>query len=382
MKSAFVVSSPMTVRAFLQDQIRALAATHDVTVVSNFQEPGELGTLPASVRIERVGIHRKIAVAADLQALFVLWRFFRQQEFDVVHSVTPKAGLLSMLAARFAGVPHRLHTYTGQVWATKHGLARALFRALDKVIFTMSSRCYVDSNSQRDFLISEGVVDVERSQVLAHGSISGVDLERFSASEVVRASMRVDLGISENAFVCLFLGRLSRDKGVLDLVQAFLRLDESGVESVLLIVGPDEDGMHAKIQQLIGDARSRIVFVDFTDVPERYMNAADLFCLPSYREGFGSVVIEAAAVGIPALGSNIYGISDAIENGVTGLLHEPRGIDDIHSKLTLLRDDHELRVRMGEAAMARARTMFAKELVTASLVAEYAQLEASLSAVS
>ncbi|MDJ0741235.1 MAG: glycosyltransferase family 4 protein [Gammaproteobacteria bacterium] len=374
MKIAVVVSSPMTVRVFLRDQIAALATNYEVTVVANFRDTEELGVLPASVRLQSIDIRRRASPMADLRALFALWRFLRKQGFMLIHSVTPKAGLLSMLAGFVAGVPVRLHTFTGQVWATKSGFGRRFYRFLDAQIFRFSTRCFVDSQSQRDFLLREKVVDAKRSTVLASGSISGVDITRFSASEHARSTIRSDLGISTDDFVCLFLGRLNREKGVLDLARAFISLDKGEVSSVLLIVGPDESGIRQQIESLNRDRRSRILFVDFTDRPQDYMNAADLFCLPSYREGFGSVVIEAGAVGIPALASDIYGVSDAIVDGVTGILHRVRDVEDLGQKLRALRDDPARRRVMGHAASARAREQYAKEIVTSAIVREYATL--------
>lgn len=280
-----------------------------------------------------------------------------------------------MLAGVAARIPNRLHTFTGQVWVTKRGLSRALLRFIDIVIFRSTTRCFVDSASQRAFLIEKGVVTEERSSVLAHGSISGVDLHRFSPSQEARRLVRQQLGIDENDFVVLYLGRLNRDKGILDLAQAFAGIRPGAVRSVLLLVGPDEGHMRPEIENLLEGNQQRICFVGFTDRPEDYMNAADLFCLPSYREGFGSVIIEAAAVGIPALGSNIYGVSDAIQNGVTGVLHEPADIDEIREQLERFRDDPGWRLALGQKGQARARQMFAKEIVTQALLAEYEKLD-------
>jgi glycosyltransferase involved in cell wall biosynthesis len=374
MKVSIVVASPMTVRVFLRDQIAALAPLYEVTVVANFRDITELGELPSSVQLKSIAIQRQVSPVADLRALISLWRFFRQQRFVLVHSVTPKAGLLSMFAAFFARVPNRLHTFTGQVWATKTGFARRFYRFLDAQIFRFSTRCLVDSDSQRKFLLHEKVVNMARSAVLAHGSISGVDISRFVASVDTRRAVRNDLGISEDEFVCLFLGRLNRDKGVLDLVRAFVSLDDGVASSVLLIVGPDEEGIRKQVEGLNSDLSSRILFVDLTDRPEDYMNAADLFCLPSYREGFGSVIIEAGAVGIPSLGSDIYGVSDAIVDGVTGILHRVRDIGDLAEKLKVLRDDPLRRREMGRAACLRARGQFATDIVTSALLHEYGRL--------
>ena len=293
-KVALVVSSPMTARFFLQDQIKELALRYDLTVIANYRDRSELGALPKAMCTKSVDIRRKVEPLADLRALFALWRIFRGSQFDIVHSVTPKAGLLSMLAGFAARIPHRLHTFTGQVWATRRGLGRSVLRFLDTLIFRLSTLCFVDSRSQRDFLLREGVVTEQRSRVLADGSISGVDMQRFVLSTDARQRIRASLGIADEAYVILYLGRLNRDKGILDLAQAVAGMPQGTVKTVLLLVGPDEGGIRRLIEQMPSHDRNPILFVGFTDRPEDYMNAADVFCLPSYREGFGSVIVEAA----------------------------------------------------------------------------------------
>lgn len=247
---------------------------------------------------------------------------------------------------------------------------------MDRLIFIFSTRCYVDSHSQRAFLVKERVVSESSSSVLAHGSVSGVDVVRFAPAPDNGRAVRAALGIPAQAFVFLFLGRLNTDKGVLDLVQAFERLAAEQDDVVMLVVGPDEAGTRGQMELMAGAAASRLVFVDYTDRPEDYMNAANVFCLPSYREGFGSVIIEAAAVGIPSVGSRIYGITDAIIDRETGLLHTVGNVNDIYNKMKLLTRDRKLCRRMGQAAQRRVRRDFTMEMLSSALVNEYRKMSA------
>jgi len=373
-KVAIVVSTPMTILAFLQDQIRHLSQEYDVAVIANLPSSAPMVLPGSNITLYNVDIERKISLWKDLKAFLVLWRLFRKERFRVVHSITPKAGLLAMSAAFFSGVPNRLHTYTGQVWATRHGLARRFLRWMDCLIFTFSTWCYIDSHSQRDFLLRERVVNESASSVLMHGSISGVDVGRFAPSVEARAEVRNKLGIPDTALVFLFLGRMNPDKGVVDLVRAFKRLATEVDEVILLVVGPDEAGVRAQMTALAGSAEGRLLFIDYTDKPEDYMNAADVFCLPSYREGFGSVIIEAAAVGIPSIGSRIYGITDAVIDGETGLLHEAGNIDDIYIKMRRLVQDRDMCRAMGKAAQQRVRMDFTMDLLSSALMDEYRKI--------
>jgi glycosyltransferase involved in cell wall biosynthesis len=364
----------MTVEVFLRDQIRKLSAEYDVTVVANLSQSSGLLQMGCNVSFRDIHIERKVVPWKDFKAFLALLNLLWKEKFDVVHSVTPKAGLLAMSAAFLARIPNRLHTFTGQVWATKQGIARRLLRWMDRLIFRFSTWCYVDSHSQREFLLAERVVTDSASSVLLSGSISGVDIKRFAPSVDARMKIRSGLNIPGDSLVFLFLGRLTEDKGVMDLVRAFDRLASEKKNIVLLVVGPDEAGVQQQVTSSTETAIGRVLFVEYTDRPEDYMNAADVFCLPSYREGFGSVIIEAAAVGIPSIGSRIYGISDAIVDGETGLLHEAGDADDIYLQMMKLGQDREMRVKMGAVAQQRVKKHFTSDLLTAAVVDEYKKI--------
>jgi len=366
-KICIVVASEITVRAFLAGHLRALAGRFEVTVVVNTTNPAFLDDLGFRLRVIPLPIERSISLRADLAALFDLIRLFREERFDVVHSVTPKAGLLAMLAGFFARLPVRVHIFTGQVWATRSGLSRLLLKSMDRLLAACATHLLADSASQRDFLVAEGVVREAKVGVLAKGSISGVDTGRFYPDAAARKSIRTKLGIGEDEIIFLFLGRLNPDKGVLDLAPAFIRL--SG-DSHLLFVGPDEAGMQAQIES-ITENHPRVHFVAYTDKPAAYMAAADVFCLPSYREGFGSVILEAAACGIPAIGSRIYGVSDAIEEGKSGLLFPPGNIDALADCMRLLLQNSGLRGQMGDYALQRAEQDFSSARVTQAWLEYY-----------
>jgi len=370
-KICLVVASEMTVKVFLQDQLSALSAKFAVSLLLNTTRPREVLREALRVKVVPVRIERQIAPWRDLLALVELWRIFRRHRFELIHSVTPKAGLLAMGAARLAGIPVRVHTFTGQVWVGRRGMMRLLLKTMDRIIAACATHVLVDSFSQRRFLVAEKVVPEGKSAVLAHGSISGVDRGRFRPDESARRDIRREYGIGEAERLLLYLGRLTRDKGLLDLARAFSEVAarDSGVH--LLLVGPDEEGISDEIGGLCMAGRERLHFQGFTSTPERYMAAADIFCLPSYREGFGSVIVEAAACGVPAVASRIYGITDAVADGETGLLHEKGDVPGLRDSLLRLLDDPELRRVMGAKAAKRAAEKFDQAVVTAALLDFY-----------
>lgn len=365
----FVAASELTVTAFLREHVRAASERCEVMVIANCTNTRALREAGVPLDITAIGIERRIAPLADLAALWRLWRMFRRAAPDLVQSVTPKAGLLAMAAALLARVPVRIHTFTGQVWATRRGLARAALKAFDRLIAACATHVLADSGSQREFLIAEGVVRPEEIAVLAHGSISGVDAERFRPDPAARERVRAQAGIPANAVLFLYLGRLARDKGLLDLARAFARVEGAW----LMLVGPDEEGLAGEIRALCAGAVARLRLAPYTDRPEEFMAAADVFVLPSYREGFGSVVIEAAAAGIPAIGSAIYGLTDAIVDGVTGYLVPPRDPAALAARMRELMADPALRLKLGAAARERALRDFSMAEVTRATLAYYAQ---------
>lgn len=373
MRICYLTTTDLIVRFFLTEHIRRAADVHAVTVVVNTVEPDLLTRMGIVARLEPLAIERDIAPWSDLKSLFRLYRLFRRQRFDLVHSVAPKAGLLGMLAAWLARVPVRLHTFQGEVWVTRRGPVRWLLRTIDRLTARLATDLLVVSASERQFLIEQGIIPAGKASVLGQGSISGVDLARFRADAERHESVRRELGLNCADVLFLFLGRLKRDKGVLDLAQAFREVCDDLPNAHLAFVGPDEDGLRTAIESLCQNCRTRLHFRDYTATPEKYLAAADVLCLPSHREGFGMTIIEAGACGVPAMASRIYGITDAVEDGVTGLLHEPRDIAGIAQLLRRLAANADERRSLGERARARVLRDFRQEDVIRATQAYYDQ---------
>ncbi len=374
MKIVIVVSSPMTIQAFLYDQIMQLSRNHSVTVIANCIEYSDLKILENNIVLRPVNIIREISPWNDLKAIYSLIKIFGKYKFDLVYSITPKAGLLAMFAGLLVRIPIRIHIFTGQVWVTKVGIKRFVLKSIDKRIANFATQLLTDSASQMQFLVESKIVNKRKIDVLANGSISGVNLKIFSPNSITRTNIRLDLNIDENDIVFLFLGRLHPDKGIADLVDAFKLLIDQHKNVKLLIVGPDEADMRKKIMLNMGAGSDCVQFVGFTSNPEHYMNAADVLCLPSYREGFGSVVIEAAAVGIPAIGSDIYGIKDAIVDNVTGLLFPARNVEMLFEAMQIMVLDERVRKQFGLSAKQRAIDQFSQEFVTKSFVCYFEEI--------
>ncbi len=361
-KVFFLATVEFAVNAFLLSHLKALSKCFDVTVIVNTNDPLFLTKQGVDVKVIPLRISRNIRTLSDAISLICLVYIFFKFRPSVVHSITPKAGMLAMLAAFITRVPLRVHTFTGQVWATSHGPKRVMLKSFDWLIARLATFNIVDSPSQQQFLVDQKVLTKETSVVFGIGSVSGVDLKRFKPSKKVFADVRLELEIPEDAFVFIYLGRLNKDKGVLDLALAFSSLKNNN--AYLLVVGPDEGDFVEAIKTLSGGNIDRLRFVPYTRTPERFLAASNALCLPSYREGFGSVVIEAAAMGLPAIASDIYGISDAVVDRETGLLHPPCNAEGIKGCMDLFLARPDELSRYGREARSRVVKNFDAERIS------------------
>jgi glycosyltransferase involved in cell wall biosynthesis len=366
----FVVSAPMTAVAFLNGHIDYLSSDYEMTVVCNFD--GTEKDISKNAQLKNIRIARKISAISDLRAVYSLARFLKKGNFQIVHSVTPKAGLITAMAGWLAKTPIRIHWFTGQVWVLKSGVQRRALKNLDRLVAKLNTSVLVDSPSQRDFLIEQGVISPAKSQVLGSGSIAGVDTERFRPNPEVRVVTRAELGIEDpNAPIILFVGRLNHDKGIDTLLQAFSS-QTIQQDLYLLLVGPDEENYTPRIPELLGERLENFRYIPFTTEPEKYMAASDIFCLPSLREGFGLAIIEAGSSGLPSVASGIYGVTDSVKEGETGLLIRPGSVDELIGGLTRLLKNPGFRLEMGANARKRVQNLWQIQLLQKSLSDYYA----------
>lgn len=358
----------------MREHVERLSEFYDVTLLCSGDGIELQNMLDDHVSFKSIAIERKINIVADLLALFALMRFFRQRQFDCVHSLMPKAGLLAMLAAWLVRIPKRIHIFTGQVWFAKKGLARFILKQMDRIVAGCATHLLADSPSQRDFLIEENIVKPCKIKVLGQGSISGVDMERFKFDAVARKEIRTQLGISQDAVIFLFLARLTYVKGILNLTKAFSAIESSMPNAHLLIVGPDEDSLTPQLEKIWENFGNKVHRVNYTNKPEQYMSASDVYCLPSALEGFSSATIQAAGVGLPAIVSKIYGLSDAVKGDVTGIFHETSNLAQIQAAMLRLYNDKSLRKKMGDAAQRRAYQDFSQKVIVEAMREYYAEV--------
>ena len=374
-KVCIVVATPLTIHFFFRRHIINMSTWADISIIYNSELNTyiDLNDLPS--QNIHVRIMRKMSIARDVLTFFELWQQFRKNQFDMVISLVPKAGLLGITAAWMSGIPVRLHIFQGEVWATATGVMRKILKTADWITAYFSTDLMAVSASERAFLEKHIGTTTGRIRVLGAGSICGVDLDRFKPNGRKRKLKRKAFGIPENAVVALFLGRLTLDKGVFLLTAAFQIIADECPNFYLLVAGPDEDGIVQDLVATVGNsARDRLIICDYTETPWALHNVADFLCLLSRREGFGMVAIEAGACGIPSLGTKIYGLEDAIIDGETGILVPDNSLPETVDALRQLIVDAELRGRLGAAARERVVAHFDQEAVVDAYDVAFAKI--------
>jgi len=359
---AFVSTTASTINSFMLGHIKKLSSYYNLLILCN-DAMSLKKKVPKNVSLINLNFYRKPNLIIDLKTFLLLTYLIIKNKPFLTISISPKAGFLNAISSFISRVPHRIHWFTGQVWITKKGLVREFYKIVDKIIFNFSKHVLVDSHSQRKFLIVNNIISKKKSSVLLNGSVGGVNIQKFKFNNRSRNSIRRKFKISKNDFIFLYLGRINKDKGILDLVEAFGKIQEFN-EVFLILVGPIED---SNIKNLI-KGKKKIIYAGETLIPEKWFSAADIFCLPSYREGFGSVIIEAGSCDIPTLGSNIYGINDAIIKDRTGFFHKAGNVKDIQRKMLFAIKNKRLLKKYGKIARKRVEKSFEENLISLKLL--------------
>jgi len=378
-KILHITTVPQTL-FFLAGQIAYMKdRSFDVFVASS---PGELlhrFAQAEDVRSFAVEMRRRITPVRDMLTLFRLWALLREVQPQIVHGHTPKGGLLGMVAAFLAGVPVRIYHIHGLPFTTASGYKRTLLRWSERLSCLLAHHVLCVSRSNAQLAVAEGLCAERKIKVLLEGSINGVDaVNRFNpamwASQAAHR-FRFELGIPPDALVMGFVGRVVRDKGIQELSIAWQILRRELPELYMLIVGPEEhqDPVPREVlEQLRNDPRVHMMGWVENMVP-LYV-AMDVLALPSYREGFGAVLLEAAAMQVPVVATRIPGCVDAVDDGITGTLVPPRDARALSEAIRRYLMNAELRRRHGQAARERALRDFRPQAIWEALYHEYVGL--------
>ena len=314
-----------------------------------------------------ISMQREISPLQDLAALWRLYRLIRSYRPMIVNASTPKAGLLGMLAARMAGVPVRIYLLRGLRLETTHGAKRLVLAIAERCASACASKVVCECRSLQKIYVDQGLARLKKTIVLGAGSSNGVDTTRFNVDEGTREEARVlrsRLGIPASAPVIGFVGRLTRDKGIDELAQAFKSTLAVFPDTWLLLVGDYEagDAVPENSVNWLQD-HPRVIKTSFVADPKPYYALMDILAFPTHREGFGAVVAEAAAMEVPVVGFQVTGVVDAMHDGVTGTL-VPRGdVEAFTAAMVKYLGDSRLRSEHGKAGRRRMLELFRQETV-------------------
>jgi glycosyltransferase involved in cell wall biosynthesis len=325
------------------------------------------------VEVFAVPMQRGISLLQDLVSLARIWRLTRRLKPDIVEFSTPKAGLLGMLAARFCGVPVRIYFLRGLKLETSRGFRRRLLEWAERITAGSAHRVICNSRSLRERALAMGIGTASKLILLGEGSSNGVDIERFAPGV---SDVRERFGIPPDAPVIGFSGRLTADKGLPELLEAFAAILREFPDAYLLLVGwfdAAEDALNRGIRSRI-EGHPRIICTGFVEDTIYYYRAMDVMVLPSWREGFPNAVLEAAATGVPVIATRCTGASDAVIPGVTGLLVRTGDQNAICGAVLSLLRSIERRMRMSTAARAWVVENYSDNRVLGLAVAFYTNL--------
>lgn len=350
----------------------------EVTVVSSPGPELDLVGRREGVRTIGLAMEREIHPRADAISLAAMVRTLRALKPDIINASTSKAGLVGMIAARLLGIPHRVYLLRGLRLETERGARRAILGVAERVAVACAHEVICVSESLRARFIEAGHAPAAKCRVLGAGSSNGIEVERFAPSDDRRrqaAALRDGLAIPRDAPVIGFIGRPVDDKGIHELLRAFTSLLEHHPTTRLVLVGAGFANDHASpgIERALRSTPN-VVLVGRVDEPAPYYAMMDVLAFPSHREGFPNAVLEAAAAGVPAVGTSATGVVDAIRDGETGALVPLRDEHALAQALVRYLDDPALRARHGEAARIRARDEYAREVVWAHWNDEYRRL--------
>lgn len=374
---------PLSLNTLLKGQLNFLNDYFDVIAVSGNGPDLNVVAEREGVFVSSIEMERQISPIKDFISLIKLYFYFRNERPFIVHSITPKAGLLSMIAAKFAGVPIRMHTFTGLIFPSKTGVLQKILIAMDKLLCLCATNIYPEGEGVKKDLMLYNITKKELN-VIGNGNINGINKHHFNPELYTsedRKSERQKLGIRNNDFVFIFVGRLVGDKGINELVKAFKNLSNENDSVKLILVGPIEADLDPLQEETLQEikANESIIYVGFQEDVRVYFAVSDCLVFPSYREGFPNVVMQAGAMGLPSIVTDINGSNEIIIDGKNGIIIPVKSWIAILEAMKKIFNEHDFRNLLKNCARDMIVSRYEQEVVWEALLLEYKKLEANLS---
>lgn len=362
-----------SLETFCKDMLRELNKQYEVVAVSSDDDDLRLIEQREGVRVIPVNMKRQISPLTDLKCLWKLYRIFRKEKPEMVHSITPKAGLLSMMAAWMARVPVRVHTFTGLVFPTSTGIKRKILITTDRLTCACATKIYPEGYGVKDDL-ERFRITKKPLKVLGYGNVRGIDLDYYNRTDsVMNEAEKIRVS---SCFTFIFIGRIVSDKGINELVSAFNRLSKEHEDVRLILVGrkePELDPISVECEAILADNKAIIEVGEQTDV-RPWLAASDAFVFPSYREGFPNVVIEAGAMGLPSIVTDINGANEIIIDGENGEIIPSKDEESLFRAMLKWINNRSLVKELALNCRKSVAERFDREIVWSALFDEYKRL--------
>ena len=376
-----ITTVPLSLKVLLKGQLRFMASNgFDVKGVSSEGEELKEVRENEGIMMEAINMSRKITPFQDLKSLWEMWNFLRKEKPQIVHTHTPKAGIIGMLAARLAGVPHRLHTVAGLPLMEATGIKRKILNFVEKLTYSSATRVYPNSKGLYDFILQNNFTQSNKLKIIANGSSNGINTTFFSpeqVSETEKAALREKLNIQPDDFVFVFVGRIVSDKGINELIKAFSELQTAENNELtgikLLLVGGLESDLDPLNPETLAEINQNkdIISAGFQQDVRPFFAISDALAFPSYREGFPNVVMQAGAMGLPSIVSDINGCNEIIVEGENGLIIPSKNVEKLKEKMLTLARDKNLYVKLKENSRRMIENRYEQSVVWNALLEEY-----------
>lgn len=376
-----ITTVPISFKVLLKGQLRFMASNgFDVKGVSSEGEELKEVRENEEIVMEAINMSRKITPFQDLKSLWKMWDFLRKEKPQIVHTHTPKAGIIGMLAARLAGVPHRLHTVAGLPLMEATGIKRKILNFVEKLTYSSATRVYPNSKGLYDFILQNNFTQSNKLKIIANGSSNGINTTFFSlaqVSEIERVTLREKLNIQPDDFVFVFVGRIVSDKGINELIKAFSELQTAENNELtgikLLLVGGLESDLDPLNPETLAEINQNkdIISAGFQQDVRPFFAISDALIFPSYREGFPNVVMQAGAMGLPSIVSDINGCNEIIVEGENGLIIPPKNVEKLKEKMLTLARDKNLYIKLKENSRRMIENRYEQSVVWKALLEEY-----------
>lgn len=377
-----ITTVPISLGSLLKGQLKYISQYFDVIGISS-SDNGTLKEVAKNEELSKVfpvKMTRKITPLTDLMALLKLYRIFKKEKPFIVHSHTPKAGTLSMIAAKLAGVPHRLHTIAGLPLVEVKGLKRMVLNSVERITYSCSTMIYPNSYGLVDIILENNFTKKTKLKILANGSSNGIDTSRFNPelyNEYFKKDFRTKLNLVENDYVFIYVGRLVKDKGVNELIKAFGEIEDKHENVKLLVVGGQDgtlDPLNDSTLEII-KTNKNIISTGYVRDVRPYFSISDCMVFPSYREGFPNVVLQAAAMGLPCIVSNINGSNEVIEHKNNGFIIPVKDDKAIYSEMAYVLNHKEDALHMGLKSRSKIILKYEQQIVWGAILKEYNSLK-------